>query len=181
MNALMYLKRLEDFTPRIALKLLNHYIKSTYKNIKIRKGQLNLIKNGICDDRMKKYVVSIGDALYQIVAVDTYKSGNNRVYVVVDSFQLCGTRRYAKELKLEERPKEFTFTNVEACNYLKECMPKLDSNRSRLYPDMLNHVNNGILDDNMIKYVLSTGYGLYQIVAIDDKGIISLVVKYSQI
>ena len=65
MNALMYLKRLEDFTSRIALKVLNHYIKSP--NIKIRKGQLNLIKNGICDSQMKKYVVSIGDALYQIV------------------------------------------------------------------------------------------------------------------
>lgn len=181
MNTLMYLKRLEDFTPRVALKVLNTYITSTYKNIKIRKEQLNLVQNGICDSNMKKYVVSIGDALYQVVAVDSTKLEDKPISVVVDCFHLCGTRRYAKELKPEEKPKEFTFSNIEAFKYLKECIPKEDSNHARLYPNTLNRVINGIFDDNMIKYVVSTGYGLYQIVAIDDKGIISLVVKYSQI
>ena len=70
MNALMYLKRLEDFTPRVALRVINSYLEPISKNIKIRKEQLNLVQNGICDSNMKKYVVSIGDALYQVVAVD---------------------------------------------------------------------------------------------------------------
>ena len=179
MNALMYLKRLEDFTPRVALRVINSYLEPISKNIKIRKEQLNLVQNGICDSNMKKYVVSIGDALYQVVAVDPLV--NKPIYVVVDCFRLCGTRRYSKELKPEERPEKFKFTDIEACSYLKECMSKSDSNRSRLHPNIFTRVNNGILDDNMIKYVVSTGYGLYQIVAIDDKSRISLVVKYSQI
>lgn len=179
MNAVMYLKRLEDFTPRIAIKALKSYMPSAdRKHIRISTKQLNLIQNGICDDHMIKYVVSIGDALYQIVAVNNHKCNEKPVAVVVDYFQLSGTRRYAKEYSIKFE--QFGYGDI-ALEYLKECITDNCSIYGRLALNSLNRIHNGICDRNMIKYVVSTGYGLYQIVAIEDKGIISVVVKYSQI
>lgn len=179
MNAVMYLKRLEDFTPRIAIKALKSYMPSSdKKHIRISAKQLNLIRNGINDDHMVKYVVSIGDALYQIVAVDTRKCNQKPVSVVVDYFQLSGTRRYAKEYSIKFE--QFRYGDI-ALEYLKECITDNNSIYAGLALNRLNRIHNGICDSNMIKYVVSTGYGLYQIVAIEDKGIISVAVKYSQI
>lgn len=177
MNTIMYLKRLEDFTPKVALKALKSYMSTGDKrHIKVYSHNLNRVLNGICDSQMIKYVVSIGDGLYQIVAVD--KMSDDRISVVVDYFQLCGTRRWAKEFELNI--KEFD-SNV-ALGFLKECMPESNSNRSCLCLFSFNRINNGILDSNMIKYVVSTGYGLYQIVGIKlAKNLTSVVVTYSQI
>lgn len=180
MNTVMYLKRLEDFTPKVALKALKSYLfKADQSHIRLSTNNMNLISNGICDSGMIKYVVSIGDALYQIVAIDNHNMNDKRVSVVVDYFQLCGTRRWAKEfsMKLEN------FAADSALNFLKECMSEFDSNRTRLTLGKFNRIRNGILDSNMVKYAVSTGYGLYQIVAIEEsnKNLITVVVKYSQI
>ena len=53
----------------------------------------------------------------------------------------------------------------------------------KIFTNELNLICNGICDNNMIKYVVSTGYGLYQIVAVEEsnKNLISVVAKYSQI
>lgn len=179
MNTVMYLSRLEDFTPKVALKVLKKYMSTGDKrHIKVHSRNLNRVFNGICDNQMIKYVVSIGDGLYQIVAVDSNKMSKDRVSVVVDYFQLCGTRQWAKEVELNI--KKFDF-NV-ALSILKESMSEYDSNRYRLSICNLNRINNGILDRTMIKYVVSTGYGLYQIVGIKlTKNLTSVIVKYSQI
>lgn len=179
MNTIMYLKRLEDFTPKVALKALKSYMSTGDKrHIKVYSHNLNRVLNGICDSQMIKYVVSIGDGLYQIVAVDSNKMSDDRVSVVVDYFQLCGTRRWAKEFELNI--KEFD-SNV-ALGFLKECMSEFNSTRSRLCICSFNRINNGILDSTMIKYVVSTGYGLYQIVGIElTENLTSVVVKYSQV
>ena len=106
MNTIMYLKRLEDFTPKVALKALqSEMLKSDQKHIRLSTSNLNRIKNGICDDHMIKYVVSIGDALYQIVAIDSMTMNDKRVTVVVDYFQLCGTRRIKTEFKFSKLTK----------------------------------------------------------------------------
>jgi len=176
----MYLKRLEDFTPKIALKALkNHMTATDRQHIKLSTKELNRIEHGISDDNMVKYVVSIGDGLYQIVAVDSRKLSNKPVAVVVDYFQLAGTRRYEKEYSMQLKD----FTPKIALEYLKECISEMDSRRARLNVRKFNLIQHGICDNNMIKYVVSTGYGLYQIVAIKagNANFISVVVTYSQI
>ena len=179
MNTVMYLKRLKDFIPKVALKALKRYLsKADQRHVRLSISNINLINNGICDRGLIKYVVSIGDTLYQIVAIEDYNMNDKKISVVVDHFQLCGARRYAKKfsMKLEN------FTDDFALNSLEEYLSEFDSNRTRLTLGIFNRICNGIFDSNMIKYVVSTGYGLYQIVAIEEyPNSIIVVVKYSQI
>lgn len=177
MNTVMYLERLEDFKPKVALKVLKSYLSKTdQRHIKLSVKNLNLVTGGICDSVMIKYVVSIGDALYQVIAVKEYRYNRKRVAVAVDCSRLCGTRRWAKEfsMKLENFEADF------ALELLKEYMSGHDSNRNMLTLDSFNRIQNGILDSNMVKYVVSTGYGLYQIVAVEElsTNFISVVIKY---
>lgn len=179
MDTIMYLKRLEDFTPKVALKALKSYMSnSDLKHIRISTRNLNLIRDGICDCNMVKYVVSIGDALYQIVAIDSHKIKDERVSVVVDYFQVCGIRRWTKELSMKLKD----FKADSAFDFLRECMSEFDSSRARLTIGNFNLICYGICDSNMIKYAVSTGYGLYQIVAIEESNnLITVIGKYSQI
>lgn len=182
MNSIMTLKRLEDFTPKVALKALNAYMakENPSSNIRISLKNLNLIPKWD-DNKMIKYVVSIGDTLYQIVAVNTNKFGDTRVSVYIDYLQLCGTRRWAKEI-----PRELeNFTSDFALDYLKECLSCLSKDNSfysKLCLDRLVKINNGILDSNMIKFVVSIDNALYHIAAIrvkENYSFISVVVDYS--
>lgn len=179
MNKIMYLKRLEDFTPQKALKALKASLSEwDRRHIRLSTKELNYIQHGICDQKMIKYVVSIGDGLYQIVAIDNRSlNDKRRVSVVVDYFQLAGTRYEDKKysIQLEEFTPEF------ALEVLKNYMSKHNSNRDILEIENLNCIQNGICDNNMIKYVVSTGYGIYQIAAIKEDNRIYVVVKYSQV
>ena len=167
------LNKLEDFTPKIALKVLqNYFSKADLNHISLSTSNLNLISNDMYDKRQIKYVVSIGDALYYIVVVHGY---DKQFYVDVGHSHLCGTRICAKEfvMKLED------FTYDFALNFLKECLHENISNRDKLIHARLNFIRNGILDSNMKKYVVNSGYDLYQIAALKEttSDIVSLVVK----
>jgi len=181
MKTVMYLKRLKDFTPEVALEALKSYMPETdRKSIRLSINNLNLIKGGYSDDFMIKYVVSIGDALYQIVAIDWYKTDYKKVYVAVEVFQLCGIRRWSKKfcMPLED------FTSDFALDFFEETLSKDNSDTANLTFGSFNRIHNGIFDSNMAKYVLSKGYGLYQISAVrsfKNEKILTVIITYSQI
>lgn len=82
----MYLKRLEDFTPEVALAALKEHIsKSNYIYDSLSINNLNLIQNGINDKNIIKYVLSVGYGIYQIVAIDTHSQTRieKRVAIIV--------------------------------------------------------------------------------------------------
>lgn len=68
MRTVMKLERLEDFTQETALRALNIFTNNSFSNLSAK--NLHPIENGINDGNMIKYVLSIGDAIYQIVAIE---------------------------------------------------------------------------------------------------------------
>lgn len=179
MNPEMRLKRLEDFTPRIAKKALKRYISSAdKKHIRISTKQLNLIRNGIHDSNMVKYVVSIGDALYQIVAIKSSCTVFEKpVSVNVRYFPLSETRRCCKECLIDISDDLCLL----AYKYLKECIKPQQWEYEYLTLEKLNLIKNGICDGNMTKYVVSAGYTLYQVAIIDTYGIKPKLMVYSSV
>lgn len=167
------LNRLEDFTPKVALKVLQNYFSQVdLKHISLSTRNLNLVRND--NERQIIYVVSIGDALYQIVVSHGY---DKQFHLDISHSHLCGTRICAKEfvMKLED------FTHGFALDFLKEYLPENILNRDKLIHARLNFIQNGILDSNMKKYVVNSGCDLYQIVAVKEtiSDVVSVVVKGS--
>lgn len=169
MDAVMYISRLEVFTPEVVLEALEKYMsRSDWEHLKISTEQLNLIR-GPYDYDFKKYVISIGDGIYQIVAIDR---GEKRKVVTVKYSQLSGIRGYIKEEKMELKD----FSEDKARAFFEECLHEKSAR-----PPILNRIQNGILDSNIVKYVISEAYMLYQIAAIENNGITSLILKSSQV
>ena len=168
----MFLDRLEDFTPSVALRVLRRMIP---REVKVRKKNLNLLGNSD-PDRFIKYVVSIGDRIYQVVACDEY---TGKVRVVAKYSQLCGISKWVKECQI-------SINNFDANMALKvfkdlKIMPYYDK---LILLRNLFCIQNGILDDGMVKYVFNEpgSFGIYQIVGIKEgNSHISVVVKYSQV
>lgn len=83
-TTVMTLKRLEDFTPEVALHVLKKHLTESnpyYNSISI--DNLTLVKKGIQDENTIKYVYDWGASLFQIVAIDYGKSQNENKKVSV--------------------------------------------------------------------------------------------------
>lgn len=180
-KVVMYLENLKEFTRSIALAALEQFApQSDLSYVTLTTDQLNLINHGLYDHDMKKYVISIGDGLYQIVAYanDKLYAGGTGATVAVDYFQLCGVRRHAEEYKMKCLD---YFTPDFAFDFFVEVWKP---SHNRLKPSNLQRINKGIFDSNMVKYVVSEGFMLYQIAAIKselDANFVSVVSTASSI
>ena len=167
----MFLDRLEDFTPSVALRVLRRMIP---REVKVRKKNLNLLGDSDTD-RFIKYVVSIGDRIYQIVAWEEYVG---KVRVIAKYSRLCGIGGWSKECQISIND----FDANMALQIFKDL--KIRPYYHKLILRNLSCIQNGILDDGMVKYVFNEpdSFGIYQIVGIKEgNSHISVVVKYSQI
>ena len=108
----------------------------------------------------------------------SYTGDGTDVAVKVDFFQLAGVRRHAKEYEMRCLDE---FTPDLAFDFFVEAWKPY---HSRFTPWSLQRIDNGMFDSNMVKYVVSEGYMLYQIAAIKSKpdtNFVSVVSTASQI